>query len=51
MKHVKASTLRTISITVFLMLTTVGLAFKTGSGTLSTFGYRSISAICPLGAI
>ena len=51
MKNVKASTLRAISILAFFSLTAVGLAYKTGSGTLSAFGYRTISAICPLGSI
>lgn len=51
MKRVKASTLRTVSILAFAAITVIGLAFKTGSGTLSAFGYREINAICPLGSI
>lgn len=51
MKPVKTSTLRTLSILVFVGLTLVGLAFKTGTGTLSAFGYGTIASICPLGGI
>lgn len=45
----KASALRTLSVLVFVAITILGLAYKTGSGTLSTFGYKTISLICPLG--
>lgn len=51
MKDLKASTLRTLSTLVFVALTIFGLAYKTGSGTLSAFGYKTISLICPLGYI
>lgn len=51
MKKVKASTLRTVSILIFAAITIIGLACKTGSGTLSAFGFRKITVICPLGSI
>ena len=51
MKKIKISSLRTVSILFFMVLTIVGLAFHTGTGTLSAFGYKTISAICPLGSI
>lgn len=40
-----------MTISFFIILTLVGLAFHTGTGTLSAFGYSTISAICPLGSI
>ena len=48
---IKAPTLRAFSVLVLLGVSVAGLACKTGSGTLCTFGYRTLSAICPLGAI
>ena len=51
MKKIKASTLRTMTILSFVALTVIGLAFHTGTGTISAFGYKTISAICPLGSI
>lgn len=51
MKKISASKLRTITVLAFLALTALGLGFKTGTGTLSAFGYKTISAVCPLGAI
>jgi len=51
MKPIKLSSLRTISISLFIVLALVGLAFHTGTGTISAFGYSTISAICPLGSI
>jgi ferredoxin-type protein NapH len=51
MKQIRSSTLRTLSILCFFAVTLAGLAFKTGGGTLSAFGYQSIAAICPLGSI
>lgn len=51
MKPIKYSSLRTLSISFFILLTLVGLAFHTGTGTLSAFGYSTISAICPLGSL
>jgi len=51
MKPIKSSSLRTLSISLLIVLALVGLAFHTGTGTLSAFGYSTISAICPLGSI
>lgn len=51
MKPIKLSTLRAVSISFFIVLALVGLAFHTGTGTLSAFGYHSIAAICPLGSL
>jgi len=51
MKKMKTSTLRTLTILAFVLLVMVGLAFHTGTGTISAFGYKTISAICPLGSI
>lgn len=51
MKPIKFSSWRTLSISFFILLALVGLAFHTGTGTLSAFGYSTISAICPLGSI
>jgi ferredoxin-type protein NapH len=50
-KKFQASTLRTVSTLAFVALTAFGLAYKTGSGTLSVLGYKTISAVCPLGSI
>lgn len=51
MSRIKAPTLRLISILVVGTLVVIGLASKAGIGTLSAFGYKTISAICPLGAL
>lgn len=51
MKPINFSSWRTLSISFFILLALVGLAFHTGTGTLSAFGYSTISAICPLGSI
>jgi ferredoxin-type protein NapH len=51
MKKIKASTLRTLTILAFVLLVIIGLAFHTGTGTLSAFGYKTFSAICPLGSL
>lgn len=51
MKLIKYSVLRTLCIFLFLALSFVGLAYHTGTGTLSAWGYGTISAICPLGGI
>jgi len=51
MKKIKASTLRTLTILAFVLLVIIGLAFHTGTGTISAFGYKTISAICPLGSL
>jgi hypothetical protein len=49
--NLRASRLRTITVLLFLALTAVSLGFKTGTGTLCAFGYKTISVVCPLGAI
>lgn len=51
MKSIKFSSWRTLSISFFILLALVGLAFHTGTGTLSAVGYSTISAICPLGSL
>jgi ferredoxin-type protein NapH len=43
--------LRRITLGTVLVLLLIGLVFHTGTGTLSSFGWRSIASICPLGAI
>jgi len=48
---VRAIRLRVVTMLIFFGLTAVGLAFKTGFGTLCDLGYGAISAICPLGAL
>ncbi|MDR2109271.1 MAG: 4Fe-4S binding protein, partial [Coriobacteriales bacterium] len=47
----KITTIRRLSIALGFVLVLVGLAFHTGSGTLSSFGYQYIAEICPLGAL
>ncbi len=51
MKRISAATLRTVTVLAFIALTVIGLAFKTGTGTLSAFGFRTVSLVCPLGSI
>ncbi|MGV8084369.1 MAG: 4Fe-4S binding protein [Coriobacteriia bacterium] len=51
MKKVKAPALRVASILFFVALTVFSLATKSGTGTISAFGYDTISAICPLGSL
>ncbi len=43
--------LRTLTVLAFLAITAVGLGFHAGTGTLSAFGYKSISLVCPLGSL
>jgi ferredoxin-type protein NapH len=47
----KFKTLRRISLTAVLLLVVAGLIWHTGTGTLSSLGWRFISSICPLGGI
>ena len=47
----KFKTLRRISLTAVLLLVLAGLIWHTGTGTLSSLGWRFISTICPLGGI
>jgi ferredoxin-type protein NapH len=42
---------RRIVLVLPLLLVIVGLAFATGTGTLSSFGWQQISLICPLGVL
>lgn len=50
-KRLKPSTARKVTIGVFFTLIVAGVIFNLGTGTLSSFGWRSIAAICPLGAL
>jgi ferredoxin-type protein NapH len=43
--------LRRITIALIVALVLAGLIFHTGTGTLSSFGWKEIAAICPLGII
>lgn len=47
----KPSNLRTIAATVVFGVVAVGLAFSTGLGTPSSFGWDAIATICPLGSL
>jgi len=47
----KSRLLRALVALAFLALTAAGLAWHTGWGTLSSFGFESISLICPLGSL
>lgn len=47
----KIRILRTLSALAFIALVAFGLATHSGTGTLSAFGYKTISAICPLGSV
>ena len=42
---------RTITLSAVVVLVLVGLFFNSGTGTLSSFGWREIAAICPLGIL
>lgn len=47
----KMTTARKVTISLGVLLVVIGLLFHTGTGTLSSFGWEQIAAICPLGAI
>ena len=47
----KSRLLRALTALALLGLTAAGLAWHTGWGTLSSFGFESISVICPLGSL
>jgi len=47
----KSRLLRALTALAFLGLAAAGLAWYTGWGTLSSFGFESISVICPLGSL
>lgn len=51
MKKFRLSSLRWLAILLFLALTAAGLAWHTGWGTLSAFGWDAIAAVCPLGGL
>ena len=51
MPRIRADCLRVITVLFFFGLAAVGLAFKTGIGTLCDLGYGAVSVICPLGAL
>ncbi len=51
MNQFKFSSLRTYTILFFVALVVFGLLFHSGTGTLSAFGYKTITAICPLGSV
>ena len=50
-KPLKSSWLRTLIPVAFILFTVVGTIWHTGWGTLSSFGWKEIAAICPLGAL
>ncbi len=51
-KHkTKPSTLRALCALAVFVVVGVGLAFETGLGTPSSFGWDSIATICPLGSL
>ncbi|MGN0037835.1 MAG: 4Fe-4S binding protein [Coriobacteriales bacterium] len=47
----KVKVLKTLVPVAVLLVLAAGLAFNYGTGTLSAFGWRDISLLCPLGAI
>lgn len=47
----KFSRARKITVAAAFVLVIVGLLFNTGTGTLSSFGWQQIAAICPLGVV
>ena len=50
-KKGKTATLRAWTCAALFIITGVGLAFATGTGTISSFGINAIATICPLGAL
>lgn len=51
MKKMKASTMRTLVLWAVVLCVVLCGIFKAGTGTLSTFGIKTVSLICPLGAL
>lgn len=47
----KVKTVRTVVVVAVFAVLAVGLAFNFGTGTLSAFGWRDLSLLCPLGAL
>lgn len=50
-KKARTSTLRAITAAAVFVVVGIGLACATGTGTLSSIGWNSVAAICPLGAL
>lgn len=50
-KKITPSVLRKITIALVFVVVVLGLAFHTGTGTLSSTGWDYVAAICPLGAL
>ena len=50
-KGIKTSTIRGIVAALVFVAVGVSLVFATGTGTISSFGYNFVAAICPLGAL
>lgn len=51
MKKIRAARLRGLTILAVTILVVVGLVFQSGTGNVSAFGVKAISAVCPLGSI
>lgn len=49
--RISSKLLRSLSAILFLLLTAAGLLWHSGWGTLSSFGWKDIALICPLGAL
>jgi ferredoxin-type protein NapH len=47
----KLSVLRRITLALAFVLIVIGLILNIGAGTLSSFGWQAIAAICPLGGL
>jgi ferredoxin-type protein NapH len=47
----RLGTLRRVTLAVVFVLMLSGVVFHTGSGTPSSFGWRFIASVCPLGAV
>ena len=47
----KLSTLRRFTLLAVVALVIIGLIWNTGTGTLSSMGWRYIASVCPLGAV
>ncbi len=50
-RRIKTSTLRGLVAAGVFVVVGVSLACATGTGTISSFGYNAVAAICPLGAL
>jgi ferredoxin-type protein NapH len=47
----KITTVRKLTLSLVMVVAVAGLIFDTGTGTLSSLGYKAIAAICPLGVV